>query len=93
MAATPTCFQQRRDTALLEFVTLYANEYPDMRGADMTLMFVVTKQDGAAALKVFPINLSRAELTRQVEAFREACADRVLPRLRSGAALPTGGRL
>ena len=63
------------DTALLEFATLYAKEYPDMSGADQTLLFVVTKENGAAHLRVFPIDVPRAALAGQVEAFRTACAD------------------
>ncbi len=63
------------DTALLEFATLYAKEYPDMSGADHTLLFVVTKQNGAAKLSVFPVDVTRAALSAQVEAFRDLCAD------------------
>lgn len=78
-AATITLAQTAQflpdDTVLLEFATLYAKEYPDETGTDQTLLFVVTKQNGAAHLRVVPIAVTRAALSQQVEAFRAACAD------------------
>jgi CHAT domain-containing protein/tetratricopeptide (TPR) repeat protein len=56
------------DTALLEYVVLTA------RGVDKTVLFCVTVQDGKASVAVYPIALTRQQLSTRVADFQAACS-------------------
>ena len=57
------------DTALLEYVTLKTGK------SDETLLFVVTRQEGAPVLSTHVLPIKQASLAQQVNALRTACSD------------------
>ena len=69
------------DTALLEYVTLKAGK------TDETVLFVVTRKAGAPILSTYILPLKQTSLIRQVDAFRNACADPRKPYRKEAQAL------